>query len=73
MFHHRTRPDTVLPTHYAASTDAFGQVLVQLGDAYGEQLRIPVTPEQARHFAGLLLSCADQAERESVCDEGYPA
>ena len=66
MIHHRIRPDSTMPTHYGVSTDSFGSVLVQIGDAYGEQLRIPLTPEQARHFASLLLSRAEMAANDSA-------
>lgn len=55
-------PGTTDPSHYAASHDAFGRVLVQLGDSYGEQLRLSLTPSQARHFAATILEAAEQAD-----------
>lgn len=52
------------PAHYGAASDAFGMVLVQLGDSYGEQLRISMTPAQAEHFSNVLRSAIEAAKSE---------
>ena len=62
MIHHRIRHETTDPAHYAVSHDAFGRVLVQIGDAYGEQLRVSLTPDQAWHFAQRLRDALHEAE-----------
>ena len=50
--------------HFATNTNGYGVVLVQLGDERGEQVRICLTPEEARGFARLLAEKADKAESE---------
>ena len=47
--------------HWAAATDGFGAVLVKIGDYQGEQLRIPLTPEQAKAFGTALTAAAENA------------
>ena len=64
MKHYYTEPDNIKGVHWAASTDCFGSVLVQLGDSQQEQVRIELTPVQARIFADKLYAEADRAEAQ---------
>jgi hypothetical protein len=67
MIHNATSKNP-LGDHYAAGISATPAsegpcVLAQLQQA-GEQVRVPLTVSEARHFAQLLLQAADQvAER----------
>lgn len=45
--------------HFAVSHNTVGSVLVQLGDKSGEQIRVMLTPEDARFMAQKLLKMAD--------------
>lgn len=48
--------------HYAASVSGtHRQVLAQLQGA-GEQVRVPMSSAQARHFAALLIGAADEVD-----------
>ncbi len=62
MIHCRLNPDTTDPSHYAISHDAFGRVLIQLGDANAEQVRLSLSMEQARHAASLLSAALLDAQ-----------
>lgn len=65
MKHHYLKAGTN-PTHWAANTNARGAVLVQLGDEDGEQVRVAITPEQARILAGQILQSAADADMQLV-------
>lgn len=49
--------------HFAVGVN-YGKtfVLVQLQDMFGDQARVTMTPEEARHMAELLISSADEIE-----------
>jgi hypothetical protein len=65
MIHHHT---TLEPgDHYAVGTSANGAVLAQLqhvrSSGIGDQVRVMLTPEEARHLAQLLLEVAERASQ----------
>lgn len=64
MRHYRTAKDN--GDHYACNHNDIGQVLVQLQQVYqsgsADQVRIGLTPDEARHFAQLILEAAERAE-----------
>ena len=61
VIHHSTQAKP-LQDHYAVSFNSIGQVLVQL-QQNGEQVRVGLTPDEARHMAQLLLAKADAAQQ----------
>lgn len=64
MVHHRASLNP--RNHYACNDNGRGAVLAQLQEVYssgyGEQVRLMLTPAEARHFASLLTEAADRAE-----------
>lgn len=67
MLHHPTTFNA--KNHYAASiSGSSAHVLAQLQEVsstgHCEQVRIALTPDEARHFAKLLMAAADGAEAQ---------
>ncbi len=66
MRHYRTARDN--GDHYACSYNDSGQVLVQLQEVYlsgaVDQVRVRLTPDEARHLAQLLIEAAARAEAD---------
>ncbi len=52
------------PSHYAVSTNGRGEVLVQVGDKYGEQARIGLTLKEAQELVNLILEKIEIAKTE---------
>lgn len=50
--------------HFAVNSTGTGAVVTQLGDTSAEQVRISLTPEEARGFAARLLEAAHKASLE---------
>ncbi len=67
MRHHYTHEGR--GAHFCAGTNCFGKVVTQLGDTSGEQLRISLTPAEARAYAAKLIASADKAETQPSLDE----
>ncbi len=62
MLHHYLDLSDTNGDHYAVGRSGMTQkVLAQL-QSDGEQVRLALTPERARHFAQLLLAKADEVE-----------
>ncbi len=61
MIHHCVRDDNSGDHYAVARSGSARAVLVQLQDR-GEQVRLMMSPDQARHMAALLLAKADEAE-----------
>lgn len=66
MIHNSIKDDTS-GDHYAVGQNSHGGVGVVLAQIQsdGEQVRISLTPEQARHFAKGLILKADECELPS--------
>lgn len=65
MLHHPTTFNA--QNHYAANiSGSSAHVLAQLQEVsstgHCEQVRIALTPDEARHFAKLLMAAADEAD-----------
>lgn len=63
MYHFHTKNDNS-GEHFGVSHNTQGRVLVQLGDATGEQVRIIITSENARFMARRLIEMADISDEE---------
>lgn len=62
MLHHYLDTSNTSGDHYAVSRSGMvAKVLAQL-QSEGEQVRVALTPAQARHFARLLLAKADEVD-----------
>ncbi|GBG14308.1 sorbosone dehydrogenase [Novimethylophilus kurashikiensis] len=57
--------------HWAANTDGYGRILVQLGDTFGDQARVVLTQEEALALIQGILTTALKAAAEPKIEELY--
>ena len=64
MIHHFVSLVQGSSEHWAVNDNGQGAVLVQLGDLWGEQIRITLTPKQAEEMAVTLNMAVQRARQQ---------